>query len=180
MREFINKSIKLSILSSLLFFIVGLIMFLFPTQTLNWITLVIEILLILYGAITVGTYIKADKQYDMFSYNFIFGVMSIIFAIFLMINPKFLVSIFPVVIGLWMTIGGLIKFKICFEFKESKLSVIYMLGAIIMFTCGIIMVFNPFAVAKGIISILGLTVGIYSLIDIIESIMFMNHIKKLI
>ena len=118
MREFINKSIKLSILSSFLFLIIGLIMFAFPEQTLNWITLVIEILLIVYGAITVGTYIKADKQYDMFSYNFIFGVMSIVFAIFLMINPTFLVSIFPVVIGLWMTVGGIVKFKICFDFKR--------------------------------------------------------------
>ena len=178
MREFINRSIKLSIFSSFLFLIIGFIMFVFPEQTLNWITLVIEILLILYGAITVGTYIKADKQYDMFSYNFIFGVMSIVFAIFLMINPTFLVSIFPVVIGLWMTIGGIIKFKICFDFKESKFSIIYMIGAIIMFTCGISIVFNPFAVAKGLMTILGIAIVIYSLIDILESIMFLNHIKK--
>ena len=179
MKEFVRKNMWVSIFSSSLFFILGIVMTINPVAAIEWFTLAIEILLIASGIAAVITYLRSDKDYIMSSYNFVYGVIGIIIAVFLMINSEVLASIFPMLIGLWMTIGSLIRIKFSFSLKEDKLGILYIAASFIMFTCGIATVFHPFVVAVAIVRTIGIILAIYSTTDIIQSILFKKHVDKL-
>lgn len=178
MKEFVNKNMWVSIFSSTMFFILGIVMVINPVAAIEWFTLAIEILLIASGIAAVITYLRSDKDYVMSSYNFVYGVIGILIAVFLMINSELLASIFPLLIGFWMTIGSLIKIKFSFSLKEDKSGILYIAASFIMFTCGLAIVFHPFIVAVEIVRIIGIILLVYSTTDVIQSILFKKHVDK--
>jgi uncharacterized membrane protein HdeD (DUF308 family) len=48
-----------------------------------------------------------------------------------------------------------------------------------MFTCGIIILINPFIIAVAIVKVLGLLISIYAVIDLIETLSLKQYIKKI-
>lgn len=179
MKEFFKKSINYSIGCSLLFLITGIVMFFKPIFILNWSLFIIETLLIITGISIIINYIRSEKEHEMFSYNFTYGVVCILLSLFLILNPKTVISILPVIMGIWMVIGSLIRLQFYFTIKENKHAIIFIIAALTMFTCGIAIICNPFEAAGIIIQSLGGIIFIYSTIDILSAILIKKQIEQM-
>lgn len=179
MKEFFKKSINYNLICSILFLVAGGIMFFKPVCMIGWAILIIAILLVIMGVTIITNYIKSEKEHEMFSYNFTYGITCILLALFLILNPNTVIAVLPVIIGIWMIIGSLIRLQICFSIKDNKNAIIYIIGALIMFTCGVAIVCNPFKAILITVKVLGGVLFVYSFTDIIESILIKKYIDKM-
>ena len=181
MENFLKKETIISLVTTIIFFVIGTILYLKPIATIAAITYIIEAVLIITGIVTVINYIKVDVRYDVFSLGFVQGIVCILIALFLIVNPNLITTILPIVIGIWMIFGSLTRIQIAIKLSAlgSKTSVWYILFAVIMFAIGIVCVCNPFGTAAIIVKMLGLGIVAYSIIDLMEEICILSFISKL-
>lgn len=181
MEEFFKKTTIINLIASLLFLGIGIILATNPVITLNIITYVVEIVLMLWGIIAVINYIKVDSKYDAFGFGFVQAVICILLALFLIINSNIIISILPICIGIFMIFGSLARIQVAIKLNAlgQRTSILYILLAILMFTIGIVIVYNPFTTAAIIIQALGIAIISYSIIDIIEGISIVRFLNRI-
>lgn len=179
MEMFLKRIGLLNLIVSIIFISLGLILFLNPVNTISFIAYSIEILLILIGIITISSYIIVDSKYNMFSYGFVYGVICILLALFLMINPKSLITILSTIIGIWMIFGSFskIQFGIKISLLGKNSGIFNIIMAILMFSCGMLVICNPFTAVSIILKVIGLLILIYSTLDLIENISFLRNVN---
>lgn len=181
MEDFLKKETIINLITTVVFLIIGVILYASPVKTISVMTYFIEALLIITGIITIINYIKVDVKHDVFSLGFVHGVVCILVALFLIVNPKIIATILPIVIGIWMVFGSLTRIQVAIKLSAwgSKTSIWYIIFAVLMFLIGIVCICNPFAASTVIVKMLGLGIVIYSIIDLIEEICFLSFIAKL-
>lgn len=181
MGEFLRKGTIINLISEIIFLIIGIILFVNPVVTLNTVTYFVETVLIIWGIITIINYVRVESRHDFFSCGFVQGVVCILLAIFLIINPHIIITILPICIGVWMVFGSLSKIQIAVKLNAwgQKTSPWYIILAIIMFSVGIIIICNPFKTATLIVQALGMGIIVYTVFDIIQSIGIIAFLNKI-
>lgn len=181
MEEFLKKETIINLITSIVFLIIGVILYINPVTTISVMTYFIEALLIITGIITIINYIKVDVKHDVFSLGFVHGVVCILISIFLIVNPKIIATILPIVIGIWMVFGSLTRIQVAIKLSAwgSKTSIWNIVFAVIMFLLGIVFICNPYATSTILVKMLGLGIVIYAVIDMIEEISILSFIAKL-
>lgn len=182
MEKLLKRTVLTNLISSILFIFVGIVLFYYPTTMLSLMSYIVEVILIVIGIITLTNYIFVETKYNMFSYGFVYGVVCIILALFLITNPNTLVTVLSTILGIWMIFGSFnkIQFGLKLNSMGKNIGILNITLALLMFCCGLLIVCNPFEVARIIIQSLGIIVVIYSVIDIIQSITLIKNIKVLI
>ena len=180
MEEFLKKGTIINLISTILFLLIGIVLVTNPVTTLNVITYIIELLLIVWGIITIVNYVRVESKYDVFSCGFVHGVICILIVLFLIANPKIITTILPICLGIWMVFGSLTKIQIIIKLNAwgQKTSGIYILFAILMFSIGLVIICNPFTTATLIVQTLGVGITVYSILDIIQSIGIISFLNK--
>ena len=177
-KKILNKNGWISILESLVFAIIGLVLVLKPEGIITFISYILSIVFICIGIYKIINYYLTKDKNDFYNYNLVYGFMAIIIGIITIIYSSTIGSIFRIIIGIWIIYSSLIRISSSIKLKKLNLDIwIYtFILAIIMLACGIYVTLNPgtIVVAVGIIMI------VYSIIDIIETIMFMKHIKEIV
>lgn len=177
MKEIFSKFYKVSIFSSIIFLIFGLLLYLSPEGIIATVSFVMGIFLLIVGIYSLIMYFK-DKIY--FKSNLISGIFALVAGILLITNTNIIATIVPIIIGICMIGLGARKLEISLNFKDNQvLGWSYMLiMGIITIICGIILIINPIKGAFIATKIIGIIIMIYSIIDIIDSIVFRNNLKK--
>ena len=118
-----------------------------------------------------------DKKNEM---DIVYGIITIILGIIVITNPKAIASIIPFIIGILMIISSSAKIQYSFDLKKrnSELWVSTLVVAIITLVCGVLLIFNPFSGAKALTQIIGGTLILYSLLDLIECISIKTVVNK--
>jgi len=179
--NYIEKIFKktgwISILQSIIFAILGAIIIWKPEGTIKTISYILGIIFILIGIIKIINYFFAKGKYDFYNYDIIYGLMAFIIGIVTIVYSNTIGSIFRIIIGIWIIYSSFIRFNLSIKLKAMKLNIwIYsLLLAIAMFICGLYITMNSGAV----IVTIGVMMIIYSVIDIIEDIIFMKNVKDI-
>ncbi len=181
MGEFLKRGTIINLLSTLMLLIVGIILVKNPIITLNIVTYIIETLLVVWGVITIVNFVRVESKHDVFSLGFVQGVVCILTALFLIINPGIIPSILPVCIGIWMVFGSLSKIQVAIKLNAwgQRTSGLYIILAIIMFAIGVAIICNPFKTATILIQALGFGIIIYSVLDIISGIGVLRFLNSI-
>lgn len=181
MEEFLKKGTIINLICTLLFLIIGIILVTNPVATLNVVAYAVEIILIVWGTITIVDYIRIESRHDVFSCGFVQGVVCILIALFLIINPTIITTILPVCIGIWMVFGSLSRIQITIKLNAwgQRTSIWYIILAILMFAIGLVIICNPFKTAALIVQMLGVGIITYSVIDLIEGIGVLRFLNKI-
>jgi len=179
MNIFFKTSMWIGIVFSILFIALGLLMFFLPLITIEIISIIIEALLMSLGILTIVNYVRAESVHKASNYGFIYGIMCILLSLFLIANPNIAISIVPISMGIWMVLGSLIRMQFCFSLKSDKITFLYLIGTLIMFTCGIAVLANPFNTAILVVKALGMLIMIYSVIDLVETVSLKRFLDKI-
>ena len=155
MKEFFKKSGIVSIITSIIFAILGIVM-----------------------AKKIISYVVFKGNKDFYNYDLIYGIIAIIIGILIMVYSNTFASIVGIVIGIWIAYEASLKIVLSIKLKNVGVaSWGIMLGLSLMtLLVGIFVIFNQssIVVATGIVMI------VYAVINIIDEIMFMQYIDKLV
>ena len=177
--EYINKIFKksgtFSIIESVIFAILGVILIINPEQTVKIISYILGAGLIIIGAYKIFIYIQEKGNNDLFNYQLIYGVMAIVIGLIAIIYSSTIGTIFRIIIGMWIIYSAVVRASSALKLKtvSSRIWIYTLIIAIAMFICGLYVVLNEGA----IIVTIGTLMLIYAMMDIIENIIFIKHLN---
>ena len=114
----IKKYEKMSIATSILLIVFSLCLIFSPQASLNFMVIVIGVFLALSGIIHIVSYFTSDKEFRSISTELIEGTIYTILGIFLIFKPSILNEFLAIIIGAWLIIQFIIKFKFAFNLKS--------------------------------------------------------------
>ena len=172
LKDKLKNMYRTSLFFSIILFFVGLFLIMRAETTLNVISYIVGVMLILWGIIPVISFFSnKDKENANNSYlnsGFILGVFSLIIGVIVIINPKIIASIIPFVIGIWMIINGVTKLYYSLMLNKEQKATVAIGISLAILVCGIFLVANPFKGAEILTQIIGGSIMVYAVLDIVE------------
>ena len=177
MKKILKKSGTISIIESIIFAILGIILIINPEQTIKVISYILGGGLIIIGLYRIITYIKEKGKNDLFNYQLIYGVMIIVIGLIAIIYSSTIGTIFRLVIGLWIIYSSVVRASSALKLKtaNSNIWIYTLIIAIAMLICGLYVVLNE----GTIIVTIGILMVIYAVMDVIENAIFIKHVSDL-
>lgn len=177
----LKKVFDISIISSLLLFLFGLVLAVNAEGFIKSITVAIGVVLLLIGVFPVIDYFRYRKEGLGASVGLISGIFSIVCGLMLLINEDLLMILIPVFIGVWMIINGINKIQVSFEIKDlgEKSWIITFIYSILIIVLGGYFIVNPISGATTVTSFIGIILCIYAVLDIIDCIIIKVKVKNL-
>ena len=176
----LKKVFKISMISSVLLFLFGLILAVNAEGFIKSITVAIGVILLLIGVFPVIDYFRYRKDGLGASVGLISGIFSIVCGLMLLINEDLLMILIPVFIGVWMIINGINKIQVSFEIKDlgEKSWVITFIYSILIMVLGGYFIVNPISGATTVTSFIGIILCIYAVLDIIDCVIIKVKVKS--
>lgn len=176
----LKKVFNISIISSLLLFLFGLVLAVNAEGFIKSITVAIRVVLLLIGVFPVIDYFRYRKEGLGASVGLISGIFSIVCGLMLLINEDLLMILIPVFIGVWMIINGINKIQVSFEIKDlgEKSWIITFIYSILIIVLGGYFIVNPISGATTVTSFIGIILCIYAVLDIIDCIIIKVKVKS--
>ena len=176
----LKKVFNISIISSLLLFLFGLVLAVNAEGFIKSITVAIGVVLLLIGVFPVIDYFRYRKEGLGASVGLISGIFSIVCGLILLINEDLLMILIPVFIGVWMIINGINKIQVSFEIKDlgEKSWIITFIYSILIMVLGGYFIVNPISGATTVTSFIGIILCIYAVLDIIDCVIIKVKVKS--
>lgn len=178
MKDFFRKTTTSIIISSVVAFIIGLIMAVVPKMSLDVMGIVLGVYIIIHGITLIGLNFATHSVYVPF-YGIMSGLLSIIVGILLVAMPNIMSTIFAIALGIWIILSSINVISIAITVKQRVSNWgLWLLLGVIDLICGIIILFNPFASSISIVMLGGIIIMIHSVISIVDMIMIRNDAKE--
>lgn len=178
MKDFLKSSIA----TSIFLIILGILLVFQSEMTIMAISYVIGGILVAIGALALIRYIKkaADKE-STSELDIIYGIVTIIFGVIIIQNYQALASIIPIVLGVTIIVSSVGKLNYAFQLKadDNQLWKTTMMISIISTICGVVLLFNPFSAAIGIMKIIGIFIIVYAILDLVSTIAIKSSVTKI-
>ena len=170
-----------SVTSSIILFILGLLLFLKPDTVIHVVALILGIFIIVVGIFALLKYFRSEQKNGMIRFNIIYGGVCIVSGLILALTPSAIASILPIVLGIWMIISSLLKIQYALNMKEAGSTswIPTFTLAMITLVVGILLVINPWRGAQVILQIVGGFLMAYALLDVIASFLLNKETKTL-
>ncbi len=179
MKERFYETIESIIISSLIAFIVGLIMIIFPQLSIETFGIVVAVCIILFGISFIYLDIKTISYYFPFE-GFITGTLSILLGVYLLCKPSVVPVMLTIVIGIWMIITSINYIKMALKLSRTKLPWIQILIlGILDLIVGFIVILNPFEATVSLTLFVGIMLIIHSIITIIDVLIIRRDVKEI-
>lgn len=166
-----KKTKDVSLIASIVFFILGLIVFLYPDLLVKTISYGIGGLLVLIGIFKCFNYYVQDKRFGVVNRNELsFGISAIILGILFVFLVGAIELLLRVAVGGWLIISGIMKIRNSFytSDRSSKYYALIIVGAALIML-GLYIIF-----ALNLVSIIGLFMMLYGLIEFISYFVYKN------
>ena len=177
MLSVVKRELNVSVITSLIYVVIGVIIVMYPEKVLDVISTGISILAIVSGIIVTVINIANLKEEG----TLLLGIFLLVIGIALLIYPNSLNVLLSLLIGIWFISSSVtrIKFAILIkDVKEVNWSFI-MVNSIVTLIIGISFVFAPLSSAVFITTISGILMVIYAVLDIIEVLFIKKNMKIL-
>lgn len=138
------------------------------------------VVLVLFGVVRLIGYFSKDLYRLAFEYDLALGIVMIICGILLLINPKSLMTVTCVALGLTVVADSVFKFQIALEAKRFGINQwwLIILSAVLTGICAILLIFRPGDSSRLIAIITGATLiaeAVMNVITVILAVKIINH-----
>lgn len=170
-----------SIVSSLIYIGLGIILFFMPGTSLEVILNVIGIGTIMVGILSLIRYFTYDARDSFYRNDFLFGLIGIAIGALIFLRKDIFGSLIPFILGIAILISGFVKLQDAIDASRLgyKNSIIYIILAVINIIAGIVVIFNPFTTAVMLFMIIGISLIYSGISDIISTVYLSRKIKKI-
>lgn len=179
MEQFFKKIGWTSIITSLAFTVLGIIIVYNPNTTFQIISYVLGAILIAYGVLKVIEYFKVKGSYDLYNYELVYGIIACLLGIVVIVCSGMIEAILRILIGIWIVYSGAMRLGLAMKLQkldaDNKIWVPVLLIALAMLICGLYII----AVPGTVMITIGIIMVIYGIMDIIEEVIFMKNVKDI-
>ena len=171
MERIMKSLVKSSYITSSILILLGLVLVVKSEETLKVISYLVGGVLITLGIVAFIKFFKNSEKNVPDNFDIIYGIVTIVFGIFIIINPKLVASIIPFVLGAWILFKSAFKVAYGFELKGKNNPIwkTTLITSGISALVGIIILFNPFKTASIVFMLIGIALIAYGIIDIIST-----------
>lgn len=179
MEQFFKKIGWTSIITSLAFTVLGIIIAYNPNTTFQIISYILGAILIAYGVLKVIEYFKVKGSYDLYNYELVYGIIACLLGIVVIVCSGMIEAILRILIGIWIVYSGAMRLGLAMKLQkldaDNKIWVPVLLIALAMLICGLYII----AVPGTVMMTIGIIMVIYGIMDIIEEVIFMKNVKDI-
>lgn len=174
------KELKNSyIVTSLLYMVMGIILFLYPDKSLRFVCYTFGTIILLFGVIKIIGYFRDSKAGFEFRIDLMIGIVFGVVGGFLLWQSDIVISILPVVLGIYIAFDSIANIRQALALKRVGYERWWnmLILAVIMVILAAIMIFNPFGTMALTVMFIG-GVFLFRGISNLLSIAFTNHTLK--
>lgn len=155
MLKYIRNSL---VFTSVLYTLLGVVLIAAPGSALKWACFLIGAVTLCYGAVRVIAYWKDGSTYSQ-RFDLFLGVVLILLGLFLLISPKFIVSIIPVALGIYILVDSVSAIKRSLDMKALGFGKWWgsFIAALVLAVFGAVMVLNPFGTVETLVVFVGIS-----------------------
>lgn len=177
MKEILKKTGYSDMLISVIFALIGLFMIVNAETATKIISNVIGGVIIAVGIVKIISYYIAKKNDEINMYNIFYGIIAVIVGLIIITCSGLIGSIFRIMIGIWIIYSGIIRLSFTLRLRNADCDIwkVSIILSIIIVIGGLYILFNQGA----IILTIGTIILVYSISDLMESVIFMKYIDKL-
>ena len=174
----LKQSAWLSVLESLLTVILGIFLIAWPDVAIKIISYVVGVFFIVKGTYQIINYFVVKGQNDFFDNSLLFGIISVLVGISVLLMGEEITSVFRIVIGIWMIYEALVRVNTSIKLNAAKISAwkYTLVLAICMLIIGIFVTFSNGA----IITLVGWMMVLAGIIGVVSDVMFIQYVNDLI
>ena len=156
------------IVSSILYFFLGIFMILFPEIISDFICYLVSLLFLFFGIASVLMYVRSEIKTPYTSTILVLGIILGSLGVYILLNPRIFASLIPLVIGVFMIADSISKLSAALDLRKyGYINWWHMLlMSFIILGCGLLLVFNPFEAISLTIMVIGFILIIDSLSNI--------------
>lgn len=171
MEKILKKSSWTDIIVSLLFVLFGIMLIARPESIMSIVSILLGFICIVIGALKGIDYFASGKKDN---YLLAISIVAIITGIIIMFCADIILSVFRILIAIWIIYSGIMNLQTTIVWKDykSRLWLLTLLLAIVMIVGGIYILINNGAMLQ----IVGGIIVAYGIMDIIESMIFIKKI----
>lgn len=173
----VKKMSMTSIIFSIIFILIGAFLLARPDDAIHLVSYALGIILLVWGLISVVQFFTDKESQNYLEFSFITGVFVLIFGIIILVKPEIIASIIPLLLGVWMLVNGVTKLSYSLTINKNKNAASSIIISLIIVIIGILLIINPFSGAEKLVQILGITIIIYSVLDLLECLSIKKAIK---
>ena len=172
-KKFLKKSGWTDIIISLIFVIFGIMLISRPEAIMSIISILLGGIFVVMGILKVVDYYSNGKQDN---YLIALSVVMILIGIIIMFCADIIMSVFRILIGIWIIYSGLMNLQTAIIWKDykSKAWLVTLILAITTIIVGVYVLVNTGAILQTV----GIAILIYGLVDIIESFIFIKKVDN--
>ncbi|MDD6620534.1 MAG: DUF308 domain-containing protein [Eubacteriales bacterium] len=165
MREFFGKIKNLSIITIIASAVMGIVLLARPGETLYVVSMICGITMIALGVGALISYFVKDRNMLLI----ILAVISVIMGIIVCVKYKSIVSILLFLFGLFILISGIVDLITSIDVKRYGFGdwIVSFLMSLVTAVLGLLIVVNPFSSSLAVIRLLGISLLVYAVLDII-------------
>ena len=178
------KNLKISfIISSILYMVLGAILLIWPNTSMQVICYAFGGITLLYGLARLSSYLGNRENPSVLQGDLFFGIIMMGIGIFLLLKPDIILSILPIVIGLFIIFNSIIKVQYGFELKTDfydKWWILLYLG-IATAILGTIVALNPFKALETTVRVMGsflVVDGVANIFTVLFVTIVLHRLKK--
>ena len=173
LEKILKKATWSDMIISIIFIVFGIFLVTNPDTIISMISVILGAIFIVMGIFKIIEYISKGKK-D--SYLLGIGSVAILIGIIIMFCTGIILSVFRIIVGIWITYSGVMNLQTVIAWKDlkSRLWLATAIGACILIIAGIYVLANSGAILQTI----GTIIIIYGVIDIIERIIFIKKIDN--
>jgi len=153
-----------------------------PSSSTSTIGVCFGLFLIIVGIYNVIRFILDMHKSNLTAVEITYGILNIIFGIFIITNPLSLASILTIGLGIWLIASALFKGALVIQLKkfQEETWVFSLAISIINFLIGVIVILKPFSTVLVITTFVGIMMCVYSAIDFLQQLLFRKRVKEII
>ena len=175
LEKFLKKSSWTDIVVSLIFILFGAMLIANPNSIMSIIAIILGGICIVMGILKIVDYFSTGKTDN---YLIAIAIVAIITGIIIMFCSDIIMSIFRIIIAIWIIYSGIINLQTTIVWKDlqSRLWLLSLVLSVIMIGAGIFILVNSGAILQTI----GAIIVAYGIVDIIENVIFIKKIDNYI
>lgn len=179
MEQILKKMGWASIVTSIGFALIGLVIAYNPNTTFQVVSYLIGAIFIIYGIIKMIEYFKMKGSYDLYNYELVYGIIAILLGIVVIVWNGMIETLLRIFVGIWIIYSGAMRFGLVLKLQkmesDNKVWLVVLLISLAILFCGIYVLANPGTVVMTV----GIIMVVYAVMDIIEEIIFIKKVKYL-
>lgn len=179
MKDFFRNMKVSYLLAAILYIAFGLVLLVWPEITGSIICIVFGLILLVYGAITIISFFMHDSRQGAYRFELILGIVAAALGILFLVKPEFVLSVFPVILGIYIVIDAGLNLRRAFELRRMEYSRwwIALSLSLVAMALGVLILFRPLFIADFITMIIG-GVLIYNGLSDLWSIFMVGRVGK--